>query len=1364
MNIKRHYLIFSVAALITLSLTGIARENGASGNRRANTNASFERLAAACSPASARTDLDVNNVRAKIFTGGDMWWDLASNPQYEVPKGGRAHSSFAASLWIGGLDAGGQLKVAAQTYRQTGNDFWPGPLDTTTASIESDVCEEYDRHWKVTREQVVQFTDWFNDPSSSPNYVVPDVILNWPGNGDITKGQGKYLAPYEDVDGNGIYNPLDGGDYPRYDLLNTIGCTDKFQIYGDQTLWWVFNDKGNLHTETGANPIGLEIRAQAFGFATNDEINNMTFYAYQVINRGNITLNQTYFGKWVDSDLGFFSDDYVGCDVDRGLGYTYNGTQFDGGNAIASIGNYGANPPAFGMDFFEGPIADQFDGVDNDRDGELDELGEQIIMSKFIYYNNDFSITGNPENATHFYNYLTGFWKDGTPLTYGGNAYGGGQATDFMFPGDTDPNGGPLWSEITENNTPNDRRMLQSAGPFTLQAGAVNYVTVGAVWARTANGGPAGSVELLRSTDDKAQSLFNACFQTLDGPDAPDVAIQELNKEIVLYLTTDQTGNNYLNSYEAKDPAIAAYQSLIEASSNPNAILDDSYNFEGYQIFQLKDQTVTTADLYNPDRARLIQQSDIRNGITQLVNLNGNDVLGADVPQDMTLLAEDKGIRNSFSITEDAFASGDRRLVNHKTYYYMVLSYAYNRYLEYDNESYNPLTPLNPSNIGQKKPYLAGRRNVKVYSAIPHIPSPELGGTDQVSQYGSGPRITRIEGCGNGNNVLDLTDESVNAILASTPVNYGGTSRANEITYLGARGPVNVKVIDPLNVPAGDFELRIINNSASNYTVDRNTNWVLSEIGSSRTWTSDTVLNFVSVFANEQLIPELGLSITFSQVQSPGLQANPDNNGYLESSLTFSDNTKRWLTGVVDTDNPSVTNWIRSGSTNAQASDPCGTQLDDEKSGSTFIDPNQSFENIIDRTWAPYRLTAFNPAPTQTLVCYQAGPAYLTDGGSLANTRIDFISNVDVVFTNDKSKWTRVPVFESGPTRQLNLGQREAFTLRNSPSVDKNGRNSSSPGYNASEGDLTNSTGMSWFPGYAINLETGERLNMAFSENTALAAENGRDMLWNPTTSNRSQFGDVLWGGMHYLYVFGHNGNRVYTSSSDQNLNGKPRDIPAYDEGRAIVNIMNSSLALTERKEVWIDAMWVTIPLMNEGYEDYQFNYSGSPLPCDAKVRLRVAKPYRRFYNGLTNLVDANSNDSASAPQNGNNPLYRFNTNDLKVTLDDKESAKNALDLINVVPNPYYAYSAYEKNQLDNRVKFTNLPDKCKIRIYTVNGTLIRTYTKDSPITSLDWDLRNQANVPIASGLYIVHVDVPGVGEKILKWFGVMRPIDLDAY
>ena len=58
----------------------------------------------------------------------------------------------------------------------------------------------------------------------------------------------------------------------------------------------------------------------------------MTFYIYELINRGTQTFMKLIFPN--DRDIGNYSDDYVGCDVSRGLGYTYNGDlidQSDGG-------------------------------------------------------------------------------------------------------------------------------------------------------------------------------------------------------------------------------------------------------------------------------------------------------------------------------------------------------------------------------------------------------------------------------------------------------------------------------------------------------------------------------------------------------------------------------------------------------------------------------------------------------------------------------------------------------------------------------------------------------------------------------------------------------------------------------------------------------------------------------------------------------------------------------------------------------------------------------------------------------------------------------------------------------------------------
>jgi hypothetical protein len=204
--------------------------------------------------------------------------------------------------------------------------------------------------------QVVEFNAWYNctqDPDCDenvqfPNYTIPQNILNWPGNGDVSKSQDFFLAPFYDRNGDGVYDPTQG-DYPHFDLENEIDCktsqrSDRITLYGDYNLWWVFNDKGNIHTETGADPIGMEIRAQAFAFSTSDEINSMTFYNYEMFNQGSQTLFNTYFAQWVDPDLGCYNDDYVGCDVGRGLGYCYNGNAVD--NDCGQAFGYGPNPPA----------------------------------------------------------------------------------------------------------------------------------------------------------------------------------------------------------------------------------------------------------------------------------------------------------------------------------------------------------------------------------------------------------------------------------------------------------------------------------------------------------------------------------------------------------------------------------------------------------------------------------------------------------------------------------------------------------------------------------------------------------------------------------------------------------------------------------------------------------------------------------------------------------------------------------------------------------------------------------------------------------------------------------------------------------
>ncbi|MDG1919582.1 MAG: hypothetical protein P8I47_09290, partial [Schleiferiaceae bacterium] len=72
--------------------------------------------------------------------------------------------------------------------------------------------------------------------------------------------------------------------------------------------------------------------------------------------------------------------------------------------------------------------------------------------------------------------------------------------------------------------------------------------------------------------------------------------------------------------------------------------------------------------------------------------------------------------------------------------------------------------------------------------------------------------------------------------------------------------------------------------------------------------------------------------------------------------------------------------------------------------------------------------------------------------------------------------------------------------------------------------------------------------------------------------------------------------------------------------------------------------------------------------------------------------------------------------------------------------------------------------ETCTISIFTPNGTMIRQIRKDNSMTYVEWDLKNTYNVPIASGVYIIHIDAGALGEKIVKWFGALRPVDLNSF
>jgi hypothetical protein len=1309
---------------------------------------SFPTKAAQCAPPTTTTYLELNNVRAMVHTAGNLWQIPNQNlSQYEIPKNSGIMALFTAALWLGGTDVNNQLKLAALRYRE-GQDYWTGPLSKVVAETNYENCSKYDRHFITNQDEVREFDAWYNagledaqngtnnQSTLFPNYEVPKIIKEWPAHGDLSSGQDYYLAPFFDRNEDGSYNWQDG-DYPFHDINRTRECNNdrRVLLYGDQNFWWVMNDKGNIHTETGADPIGMEIRAQAFAFASNDEINNMTFYNYELINRGTQTLYNTYFGFFTDGALGDPFDDYVGCDVNRGLGYYYNGDNVDSENA--GWKGYGTTPPAVGVDFFEGPYQDN-DGIDNGfgigfnealngigyGDGIVDN--ERFGMRRFLYYSNTTNGANpnqtDPINASDYYNYLRGFWKDGSPFYYGGSGHISDSEADpnvpctFMFPGDTDPLGWGTggvpqapWTEQTANNTPNDRRFVESAGPFILKPGAVNNITVGVVWARANSGDPFASVDVLNRADDKAQALFENCFKVLEGPHAPDLEIQELENELILTLSNPSNSNNYNEEYAEFDPFIV--------TNVQNA--DKFYRFQGYQIFQMKTKDGSLSDIGDPSKARLVAQCDIKDNVSRIINFEFDDDLQASIPVEK-VDGENNGIRHSFSVKTDLFAQGNTQLVNFKKYYYIAVAYAYNNF-----KNYNPDEPLTLD--GQKRLYLNSRKKasgaVKLIEGIPHNPMPESGGTLHYLEYGAMPEISRIDGYGNGNLPLELSDKSLSEIL------FEGIQ--DELTYSANNGPIKVKVVDPLNVANGYFECKFRDYNVSSTNGADTASWVIYRYAEQNGTLLDSMTSEQTISVlNEQLIPEWGISVQIKQenYSGPAGNASVKTTEMISASISFADSSQPWLSFVQDNDAFFPTNWIRSGDYTPQDPEDC---LPNELAylnpcnykDESGIDDDKNYAKLLDGGIAPHRLVGYQ-GDYMPLAYYNLP----SPGSSKNNASISFLPSVDIVLTSDKSKWTRCPIIELGRDANLNVGGAEPGGLRKSLSVNKNG----TP-------DNSGTEGMGWFPGYAIDLETGARLYMAFGENSFLGAENGADMLWNPTERIVSDLGIPIMGGMHPIYVFSCNQKTLNNFSSGYDFPayipsvGESLNNEAYLKMKEIVDL-NSSAA---KREFYGSLSWIAYPVLTE---------SETLLSNDVHIKLRINKEYKNY---------------TATGRNDGKPMYSWNLTSLGTTFNNETALNEALKMINVVPNPYNAFSEYETIKLDTRIKITNLPELCTIRIYSTSGKLIKMIKKDSPVTYQDWTLTNHANVPVSSGVYLIHVEVPGVGERVLKAFVAMRQVDL---
>ncbi|MAR67709.1 MAG: hypothetical protein CL833_10725 [Crocinitomicaceae bacterium] len=466
--------------------------------------------------------------------------------------------------------------------------------------------------------------------------------------------------------------------------------------------------------------------------------------------------------------------------------------------------------------------------------------------------------------------------------------------------------------------------------------------------------------------------------------------------------------------------------------------------------------------------------------------------------------------------------------------------------------------------------------------------------------------VQRIQGTGNGGWDLEIMDTCIQSFELS------GNNIIEHPIYKPNHSPIRVELIEPSMVDSGTYQLKMYPSGGwlSPFT------WKMYRIGYTDTVYADTN---ISIY-NRQLIPQWGIAVTinptnYTQPFSSFIYTPP-----ITSDVNYEDPTKDWLGFIEDEDILGPTNWILSG-TRALDTDPatypnycCDPASQNDYVG---IDDIESYETLLGGGASPYRLVSRRCPGSIVAQDFM---------GTLSANDFNFLASIDLVFTNDTTLWTRCAVVETHDTDTLSIGHAKKQYARMSNSVNKSG-NPDGTGI-----------GMGWFPGYALNVETGERLNIAFGEDSGQPMNNGTDMIWNPSDIKYDSLGNPVFGGKHPIFIFG----KTQIDSSFFNY------MPMYDGGVFLESYLadsNSANSAT-RNKVWRSCMYVLYPILKPGR---------NILETRTRVRLRVSKPYERFGWPLSSYVD-----------NGV-PIYNI--------LIDTSNASNSIneqDILNtrIYPNP----------------------------------------------------------------------------------------------
>ncbi|MCH8304182.1 MAG: T9SS type A sorting domain-containing protein [Candidatus Marinimicrobia bacterium] len=586
----------------------------------------------------AKTILSINNITSWVQKNGFFPWDYPGGWNGSHPKGTVGVVFAEGIVWGAKVSGDGDdvnPRVNGSTYANglsSGKVLgWRSPSDPLGYSPPTGRAVEADQQiWRVRTDYLT--ADLKSDAQSFVQIPIGDVTdddvdkvfetydfawKNWPA----VDG-----APYDDVDGNGVYDPA-------VDVPGFPGAS--------QTIWLVANDLDPLISTRsyGSPPIGLEMQMTLWGydFASTSPLGNITYKRVRIIYTGKFDglstahIDTMYLSQWSDPDLGFFTDDYVGTDVEKSLGYVYNGTAKD----PIYFGDFGLAVPAAGYDFLQGPIVD----------------GKRLGMSSFTFFGAGSDISdpdlGVYEGTLQWFNLMEGFLPRPAypiqlplldPLT--------GEETKFWLSGDPVTGVGWIDGIILP---PGDRRLIMTTGPFEMALGDTQDLVLAFMGGTGKDN--ISSITVMKFHDDFAQFAFDNNFDLPSPPIGPIATAAGFSLE---------------NSNQGR--VTLTWNTDESDQANTEDVVSKGFAFEGYNVYQLPNATSTLSEGIK------VATYDVINLVQTIFDL-GVDIESGFIVQQPKQSGSNSGLQRFFTTTEDAVRG--RPLSTGIEYFFAVTAYSF---------------------------------------------------------------------------------------------------------------------------------------------------------------------------------------------------------------------------------------------------------------------------------------------------------------------------------------------------------------------------------------------------------------------------------------------------------------------------------------------------------------------------------------------------------------------------------------------------------------------------------------------------------------------------------------------------------------